>query len=162
MRKIIHVLRLLHLLLWQVSSLPLVPPGKPIPQHNKGHICQAHSVIIREIQIKTSMKYHLRYVRMAVIKKNNQCWHHVEKRQPLYTVGGNINEYSHYRFPWWLSGKESACNSGDTGLIPGLRRFPGEANGNLLQYPCLENLMDTGAWWAAVHGVAKSWARLSD
>ena len=69
MRKIIHVLRLLHLLLWQVSSLPLVPPGKPIPQHNKGHICQAHSVIIRKIQIKTSMKYHLRYVRMAVIKK---------------------------------------------------------------------------------------------
>ena len=51
---------------------------------------------------------------------------------------------------------------GDSVLIPGLGRFPGEANGNLLQYPCLENLMDTGAWWAAVHGVAKSWARLSD
>ena len=38
----------------------------------------------------------------------------------------------------------------------------GEANGNPLQYPCLENLMDRGAWWAAVHGIAKSWARLSD
>ena len=40
--------------------------------------------------------------------------------------------------------------------------LPGERNGNPLQYPCLENLMDTGAWWAAVHRVAKSWARLSD
>ena len=59
-------------------------------------------------------------------------------------------------------GKASACNEGDPGLIPGLGRYPGEGNGNPLQYPCLENLMDRGAWWAAVHGVAKSWARLSD
>jgi len=43
-----------------------------------------------------------------------------------------------------------------------LGRSPGEANGNPLQYPCLENLMDRGAWWAAVHGVAKSLASLSD
>ena len=59
-------------------------------------------------------------------------------------------------------GKESACSAGDLGSIPGLGRSPGEGNGNALQYPCLENLMDRGAWWAAVHGVAKSWARLSD
>ena len=50
----------------------------------------------------------------------------------------------------------------DPGLIPGLGRSPGEGNGNPLQYPCLENLMDTGPWWAAVHGVTKSLARLSD
>ena len=43
-------------------------------------------------------------------------------------------------------GKESACNTGDLGLIPGLGRSPGEGNGNPLQYPCLENLMDTEAW----------------
>ena len=55
-------------------------------------------------------------------------------------------------------GKESACSAGDLGLIPGLGRSPGEGNGNLLQYPCLENLMDRGAWWAEVHGVAKSQA----
>ena len=42
-------------------------------------------------------------------------------------------------------GKESACSAGDLGLVPGLGRFPGEGNGNPLQYPCLENLMDTGA-----------------
>ena len=52
-------------------------------------------------------------------------------------------------------GKESACSAGDLGLIPGLGRFPGEGNGNPLQYSCLENLMDRGAWWITVHGVAK-------
>ena len=52
-------------------------------------------------------------------------------------------------------GSESAFNSGDLGLIPGLGRFPGEGNGNPLQYSCLENSMDRGAWWAIVHGIAK-------
>ena len=50
----------------------------------------------------------------------------------------------------------------DTGLIPGLGRSPGEGNGNPLQYSCLENSIDRGTWWAAVHGVAKSQTRLSD
>ena len=58
--------------------------------------------------------------------------------------------------------KESACSAGDLGLIPGLGRFPGEGNGNPLQHPCLENFMDRGAGWAAVHGVTKSSAQLSD
>ena len=58
--------------------------------------------------------------------------------------------------------KASACNVGDPGSIPGLGRSPGEGNGNLLQYSCLENSMDGGAWWATVHGVAKSRTRLSD
>ena len=53
-------------------------------------------------------------------------------------------------------GKESACNVGDPGSIPGLKRSLGEGNGNPLQYSCLENLMDGGAWQAIVHGVAKS------
>jgi len=56
----------------------------------------------------------------------------------------------------------SACNTGDLGSIPGLGRSPGEGNGNPLQYSCLENPMDGGAWWATVHGVAKSQTRLSD
>ena len=58
--------------------------------------------------------------------------------------------------------KEYACSAGDQGSIPGLERSPGEGKGNSLQYPFLENLMDRGAWWAAVHGVAKSRARLRD
>ena len=52
-------------------------------------------------------------------------------------------------------GKESACNAGDLGSIPGLGRSPGEGNGNALQYSCLENPMDRGAWQATVHGVAR-------
>ena len=46
--------------------------------------------------------------------------------------------------PWWLSGKESACNAGDLGLIPGLEGSPGEGNGHSLQYSCLGNPMDKG------------------
>ena len=56
----------------------------------------------------------------------------------------------------------SAEDVRDAGLIPGLGRSPGGRNGNLLQYSCLGNLMDRGAWWDTVHGVAKSWTQLSD
>ena len=59
-------------------------------------------------------------------------------------------------FPEGSDGKESACNVGDAGSIPGLGKYPGGGNGNLLQYSCLENSMDRGAWWARVHVVAKS------
>ena len=65
-------------------------------------------------------------------------------------------------FPDGSDGKESACNTGDLGLIPGLGRSAGEGNGNLLQYSCLENLMDGGTWQATAHGVAKSRTGLSD
>ena len=64
-------------------------------------------------------------------------------------------------FPCSPIGKVSACSTRDLALIPGSGRSPGEGNGNPLQYSCLEYLMDTGAWWAAVHGITKSQARLS-
>ena len=65
-------------------------------------------------------------------------------------------------FPGGSDGKASAHSVGDPGLIPELGRSPGEGNGNPLQYFCLENSMDGGAWWATVHGVAKSRTQLSD
>ena len=65
-------------------------------------------------------------------------------------------------FPGGSEDKASACNAGDPGSIPGLGRSPGEGNGNPLQYSCLENPMDRGAWWATVHGITKIWTRLSD
>ena len=65
-------------------------------------------------------------------------------------------------FPGGSEVKAPACNAGDLGSIPGLGRSPGEGNGNSLQYSCLENPMDRGAWWATGHGVAKSRTRLSD
>ena len=60
--------------------------------------------------------------------------------------------------PWWLSGKESACNAGAAGVsgsIPGSGRSPGGGSSNPLQYSCLGNPMDRGAWWATVHGITR-------
>ena len=74
--------------------------------------------------------------------------------------GGSIILYApgqpYIGLPRWLSGKESLCNAGELGSIPGSVRSPGEGNGNPLQYSCLENPMDRGAWQATVHGVSKS------
>ena len=63
-------------------------------------------------------------------------------------------------FPDGLEGKVSTYNGGDTGWIPESGRLPGEGNGNPLQYSCLENPMDRGAWKATAHRVAKSWTWL--
>ena len=64
---------------------------------------------------------------------------------------------SNWGLPWGLSGEESACHAGDSGLLPGSARSPGGGNGNPLQYSCLRNPMDRGVWWAKEHGVPKSW-----
>ena len=69
----------------------------------------------------------------------------------LYTQ--NLRHYGD--FPYSSVGKESACNAVDPDSIPGLGSYPGEGNGNPLQYSCLENLMNKGAWWATVHEVAR-------
>ena len=70
----------------------------------------------------------------------------VQKDSPLVLVG----------FPGGSAGKESTCNAGDLGSIPGLGRAPGEGNHNPLQYSCLENPLDRGAWQATVHGVTNN------
>ena len=74
---------------------------------------------------------------------------------PLYRVWNK-------GFPGSSEGKESACSVGDPGLIPELGRSPGEGNGNPLQYSCLENSMERGAWRVIVHAVAKTQTQLSD
>ena len=70
-----------------------------------------------------------------------------------------------FRFMWQSLGgsvgKESACNAGDPGLIPGSGRFLGEGNANPLQYSCLGNPMERGDWWSTVHGVARVWHDLA-
>ena len=65
-------------------------------------------------------------------------------------------------FPGGSDGQESTCNAGNPGSIPGSGNSPGEGNGYPLQYSCLENSMDRGAWWATVHGVTKSQTGLSN
>ena len=73
-------------------------------------------------------------------------FHFLSKGGPKYILG----------FPDSSVGKESACNAGDPGSIPGSRRSPGGEHGNPLQYSLLENPIDSGTWWAVVHGVTKS------
>ena len=70
--------------------------------------------------------------------------------------------YIYMGFPGSSDSKESPYSAGDLGSILGPRRSPGEGNGNPLQYSCLENPMHKGAWQASVHGVTKSWTRLSN
>ena len=65
-------------------------------------------------------------------------------------------------FPNGSVGKESACNAGEPGSVPECGRYTGEGDGNPLQYSCLGNSMDRGAWWATAHGVTKSQTQLSD
>ena len=65
-------------------------------------------------------------------------------------------------FPGGSNGKESACNAGNAGLIPGSGRSRGDGNGYPPQYSCLENSIGRGDWWAIVHGVTKSRTQLTD
>ena len=70
----------------------------------------------------------------------------------LYTESA---QYIHTGLPWWLPSKESVCSAWDSGSIPGLGGSAGEGKGNPLQYSCLGNPMDRGAWWATVLGFAR-------
>ena len=72
------------------------------------------------------------------------------------------NDIISFLFPSGSDGKASVYNAEDPGSFPGSGRSSVEGNGYPLQYYCLENPMDRGGWWAAVHGVTKSWTRLSD
>ena len=83
------------------------------------------------------------------LKKTNQC-------DPLVNLGKNFLKKSvSAGFPGDSDGKESACNAGDPGSIPGSGRSPGEGNGYPIQCSCLENPTDRGAWRDTVHGAAE-------
>ena len=73
-----------------------------------------------------------------------------------------VSLFLYLGFPGGSDNKASACHVADLSSIPRLGRSPGEGNGNPLQYSCLENPMDRGAWWAIVHRVTKSQTRLSE
>ena len=89
-------------------------------------------------------------------------WGGILSFRDVWAMSGDIFGCHDRGFPGGLDSKESAHNAGDLGSTPGLGRSPGEGNGNPLQYSYLENSMDRGAWWAAVHGAAQSQTRLSD
>ena len=73
-----------------------------------------------------------------------------------------FNKWFWENCPGGSAGKSVCLQCRRPGFDPWVRKIPGEGNGNLLQYSCLENPMDGSAWWVTVHGVAKSWTQLSD
>ena len=83
--------------------------------------------------------------------------------QPIYVISGLLFVFPLYwGLPYSSESKEFACNPGDLGSIARSGRYPGDENGNPLQYSCLENSIDGGAWRATVYGVAKSQTQLSN
>ena len=93
------------------------------------------------------------------------CWHHLVTVNSAGSKGCDCQHslcsiWVLISFPGGSDGKEYACNVGDLGLIPELGRSPGGGHGNPLQYPCLENPTDRGAWQAIVQGLAKSQIQL--
>ena len=166
-----HIFHLSSLFYEQFSQL--FPPSH---QHNF-QLCHFHSinqpiaVLIVVSQFcfpKTSF--------FLITPSSQQPWSHLDQRLPgsllCMSLWPSCQAPSLQRFPTLCKdfpdtsvGKESTCDAADTGnvdSIPGSGRSPGEGNGNPLQYSCLGNSMDRGAWWATGHGVMKELSRLSD
>ena len=95
---------------------------------------------------------------MFLVSYVDLCHYHFLNKSNQFT---SLLLYTILRAPGGSDSKQSACNAGDPGSIPGSGRSPGEVNGNPLQYSCLENRMDIGAWWATVHGIsARLWLQV--
>ena len=126
--------RLLH---WQAGPLPLAPMGSPRVAHKARTPGSSPSPDTQAAPAGPAA------------------------RPPTQDGPGHPN-LSNLGFPGGSDSKESACNAGDLGSIPGLERSSGEGNGYSLQYSCLENSMDRGDWRATVHRVTKSLTQLSN
>ena len=109
----------------------------------------AHACLSRSVVTNSVTPYKCTFLCNFKAKKR---YYTIKKNWRMLKIGNWLNLfYWIWGFPGSSVGKESACSAGDPGLIPGSGRSPGEGNGKPLQYPCPENLMDSGAWWAAVH-----------
>ena len=84
--------------------------------------------------------------------KLNEHWMDGERKEVERQGRAIVDKMTSLGLPGGSDSKEFACNAGDPGLIPGLGRSPREENGNSLQYSCLENSTDRGAWWAIIYG----------
>ena len=99
---------------------------------------------------------------LSVIPRTRKIASYVENRQQSIDATMKVTKKTDLGFSDSSVGKESTCNAGDPSSIPGSGRSSGKGIGYPLQYSCLENSMDRGAWKATVHGVTKSRTRLSD
>ena len=133
-------------------------------QPNKLHLC---SVFTRDLQRNRTSSIYTGIKKEVLLELSHKIKED-EKSHDLFSANwrtsnaGGIIQYD-FKGPCFSGasdGKASACNA-DLGSIPGLGRSPGEGNGYSLQFSCLENSMDKGSWQATVHGVTKSWTRLS-
>ena len=121
--------------------------------------------VIRETELRP--KPHSNYTTSGPPFPDELLWSLWSVTSAELIIDLHFNLFSHSilnieGFPGGSDGKESACNVGDLGLIPGSGRSPEEGNGSPLQYSCLGNTVNRGAWWATVHGVAKLRIQLSD
>ena len=115
----------------------------------------SHSAFLRVVEILFNMNYLIFNINSFLLKLTR-----IDSFAFATEILGFWRHYLYSGFPGGSDGKETACNAGDLGSIPGSGRPPEEGNGNPLQYPCLENPMVRGAWQSTVHGVAKSRTRL--
>ena len=109
-------------------------------------ICKNNTVIVNTMAI----------LPLFLLRKLVFQWIWIKEHRKWSVLISKIYDYDIYEiFPHGSVGRESACNAGDPGLITGSERSPGEGNGNTLQYSCLENPMDGGAWLVIVYGFSR-------
>ena len=134
-----------------------------IPTVFKGVSHQRHSPLLWNTTLRCSdalkaQMYHQLLWEVLMLQQAGDCpdvlgWWYPVKRENVFV---RTNKILSGGLPWWLSGEDSACQCRRLGLDPWVRRIsPGEGNGNPLHNSFLGNTMDRGAWWAAVHGIAK-------
>ena len=99
-------------------------------------------------------------VRLQEMVRGKEAWRAAVHGVTESDTTGRLNNNNNICLPRWHSGEELACDAGESGCIPGSRRSPGGGHGNPLQYSCLENPMDRGAWRAVVHRVTENRTRL--
>ena len=131
-----------------VCSPPVFSVHGDFPSKNTGVGC--HFFLQEIFPIQGLKPHHLHCERILA--------HWATRKVPWGSFRNCLIHWSGH--PWWLSSKESSCNAGDAGLIPGSGRCPGGGNGNPFQYSCLDNPVDREAWLATVHRVEKSWTWL--
>ena len=137
---------LLCLLQCQVGSFTIKPPGKLV------------TIILLGVHLKK-----LRLTQMKNLPQGCPCTEQGSQGSSSKRYDSRIwPHHGEPGLPWWLRWQKICLQCRRPGLIPGSGRSSGEGNGNPLQYSCVENPMDREAWWATVHGVAKSRTRLGD
>ena len=102
-------------------------------------------------------EWELSFIYLSVYHLSINLQFHLSLSAIYLSLSICLSLHSYKSFSGGSEGEESACNMGDPFLILGLGRSPGEGNGNSLQYSCLENYMNRGAWQATVHGATESW-----